>query len=131
MAIPAQSLSGTEVLRRECIKSQSTDTTAFRFDTLHPTTGDETYTVPALHIITMVSIIICETAGNGEQFHMQAVMHTTSASIKLLADQTIGGKDTFIWNDRFTLIGGDALKIYSSAAAVLDVWYTYIDQSWE
>ena len=53
MAIPAQSVSGSEVLRRECIESQSNSQTAFRFDTQHPTTGTSSYTVPALHIITV------------------------------------------------------------------------------
>ena len=129
MAIPAQSLSGTEVLRRECIDAQSTDYTAFRFDTLHPATGTETYTVPALHIITIISIIFTETAGNAEGLHLQGVL--SSNTIKLLNDQALAAKDTFVWNDKLVLIGGDKLVAGTTAAANIDIWYTYIDQSWE
>ena len=128
MAIPAQSVSGSEVLRRECIESQSNSQTAFRFDTQHPTTGNTTYTVPANHIITMLSIFICEQGNVAETFTMWVV--SNSNEMKLLQGQSLGARETFVWNDRFTLIGGDALHIGTGNAANVDVYYSYIDQSW-
>ena len=51
---------GSECLFRGTINSQSTDITAFRWDRTDPTLGTDTYTVPALHIITLLSVIICD-----------------------------------------------------------------------
>ena len=128
MAIPAQSVSGSEVLRRENIESLSSTTTAFRFDTQHPATNNSTYTVPANHIITMLSIFICEQGNVAETFTLWVV--SNSNEMKLLQLQPLGARETFIWNDRFTLIGGDALHIGTANAANVDVYYSYIDQSW-
>ena len=128
MAIPAQSVSGSEVLRRENIESLSSTTTAFRFDTQHPATNNSTYTVPANHIITMLSIFICEQGNVAETFTLWVV--SNSNEMKLLQGQPLGGRETFVWNDRFTLIGGDALHIGTANAANVDVYYSYIDQSW-
>ena len=128
MAIPAQSVSGSEVLRRENIESLSSTTTAFRFDTQHPATGTSSYTVPALHIITILSIFICEQANVAETFTLWVVSNTNE--MKLLQLQPLGARETFVWNDRFTLIGGDALHIGTANAANVDVYYSYIDQSW-
>ena len=128
MAIPAQSVSGSEVLRRENIESLSSTTTAFRFDTQHPATNNSSYTVPANHIITMLSIFICEQGNVAETFTLWVV--SNSNEMKLLQLQPLGARETFIWNDRFTLIGGDALHIGTANAANVDVYYSYIDQSW-
>ena len=128
MAIPAQSVSGSEVLRRENIESLSNTTTAFRFDTQHPATNNSSYTVPANHIITMLSIFICEQGNVAETFTLWVV--SNSNEMKLLQGQPLGGRETFVWNDRFTLIGGDALHIGTANAANVDVYYSYIDQSW-
>ena len=128
MAIPAQSVSGSEVLRRENIESLSSTTTAFRFDTQHPATNNSTYTVPANHIITMLSIFICEQGNVAETFTLWVV--SNSNEMKLLQLQPLGARETFIWNDRFTLIGGDALHIGTANPANVDVYYSYIDQSW-
>ena len=51
MAYPTGS--GSEILRRGIISPQSNSATAFRFDGTSPTVGTASYTVPALHIITM------------------------------------------------------------------------------
>ena len=126
MAYPTGS--GSEILRRGIISPQSNSATAFRFDGTSPTVGTASYTVPALHIITMLSIFICEQANVAETFTMWVV--SNSNEMKLLQGQSLGARETFVWNDRFTLIGGDALHIGTGNAAKVDVYYSYIDQSW-
>ena len=130
MAIPAQSLSGTEVLRRGFIGAQSNTFTSFKFDGTSPAaagSGPQAYTVPTNHIITMLSIIVCEQGGVAELFSLWI---NSSPVISILADQAIGNNETFVWNERFSLIGGDSLRIACSNAANLDIVYSYIDQSW-
>ena len=122
MAIPSGS--GTEVMRRGGIITQSTDVTTLRFDGTNPTTGTETYAVPANHIIIIISIIVCETAGNAETFKMWG-----DTNITLIEAQAIGAKETFIWNDKFVAIGGDKIYVLCSSGDC-DLWYTYIDQNW-
>ena len=126
MAYPTGS--GSEILRRGVISPQANSATAFKFDGTSPSVGTATYTVPALHIITMLSIFICEQANAAETFTMWVV--SNSNEMKLLQGQSLGARETFVWNDRFTLIGGDALHIGTGNAANVDVYYSYIDQSW-
>ena len=76
----------------------------------------------------MLSIFICEQANVAEAFTMWVV--SNSNEMKLLQGQPLGGRETLVWNDRFTLIGGDALHIGTANAANVDVYYSYIDQSW-
>ena len=126
MAIPSGS--GTEVLRRGVIATQTTTATSFKFDGTNPATGTETYAVPANHIVTIISIIVCEAAGNAETFNM-AIDDGTNPYVKLVEAYPIAGKGTFVWNDKFALIGGDKLKVWTSAGDV-DFYYSYLDQDW-
>ena len=133
MAIPTQATSGSEVLRRGSIDALSSTETAFKFDgTVGGTgSGHQAYTVPALHIITMLSIIISERGNASKYVHMWLENVTTPNNmIQLLQAEPIGAYKTFVWADRFSLIGGDALKIRVTASANIDVWFSYIDQSW-
>ena len=134
MAIPAQSLSGSEVLRCGSINTQSgasssTDS-AFKFDGTPGTAGTDTHTVPANHIITITNIIFCENGGNLENFSLWAV--SSSVESRLLTYSELPAKATFSWNDRFSLIGGDKLlvNIEGTGPGNIDIWYSYIDQSW-
>ena len=125
MAIPSGS--GTEVLRRGVIHTQTTTQTSFKFDGTNPTTGTSSYTVPANHIVTMISIIICEAAGNAETFDLY--MNDGASQIHLTSATALAGKATFIWNDKFTLIGGDKLAIVATSGDI-DIYYSYLDQDW-
>ena len=125
MAIPSGSV--TEVLRRGVIATQSSTATSFKFDGTNPSTGTSSYTVPANHIITMISIIVCEAAGQAETFDFQ--INDGTSNIALLEDQALAGKATFVWNDKFSLIGGDKFIVTCSSADV-DFYYTYLDQDW-
>jgi len=134
MAIPTQATSGSEVLRRGSIDALSSTETAFRFDNTSPGgtgSGHQAYTVPANHIITMITITIAERGGVAENVHMWLENVTSPNNmIQLLQSESIGIYETFVWNDRFSLIGGDALKIRATSVANIDVWFSYIDQSW-
>ena len=96
MAIPSGS--GTEVLKRTTINSQSNTATAFRWDGTMATTGTSTYTVPANHIITVISIIFSEQGGAAESISLLLNDGTNNIS---LMDQSIPSLGTFIFNDKF------------------------------
>ena len=118
---------GTEVLKRTTIHAQSNTASSFRWDGTMATTGTSSYTVTALHIITVLSIIVYEAAGVAEVISMY--MYDGANNINMLL-QSIGSQETFVWNDRFVLIGGDKLIVNCSSSANVDFLCTYIDQDW-
>ena len=118
---------GTEVLKRTTINSQSNTATAFRWDGTMATTGTSTYTVPANHIITVISIIFSEQGGAAESISLLLNDGTNNIS---LMDQSIPSLGTFIWNDKFVLTGGDKLTAVLSNAGNVDILLSYIDQDW-
>ena len=126
MAIPSGS--GTEVLKRTTINNQSDDATAFRWDGTMATVGTETYTVPANHIITVLSIIICEQTNTAESVSMY--MYDGANNHQFLEGQALSAYSTFIWNDRFVLTGGDKLIVDLADAGSVDFVLSYIDQDW-
>ena len=126
MAVPSGT--GTEVLRGGWWNTQSTNDTSFAFDASNPTLGDETDTVPTNHIITMIMAGWCETGNAAETFHFWGTFD--SKTVYLLRQYPLGAYDTFIWNTKFVLIGGDNLKTVTVGGADVDVFYTYLDQSW-
>ena len=126
MAIPSGS--GTEVLKRTTINNQSNDATAFRWDGTMATVGTETYTVPANHIITVLSIIICEQTNTAESVSMY--MYDGANNHQFLEGQALSAYSTFIWNDRFVLTGGDKLVVDLASAGSVDFVLSYIDQDW-
>ena len=126
MAIPSGS--GTEVLKRTTIHAQSNTATAFRWDGTMATTGTSTYTVPTNHIITVISIIFNEQAGAGEDINLY--MNDGANNIQLLQTQRLSGYETFVWNDRFVLTGGDKLVFNVGDSANVDAICSYIDQDW-
>ena len=129
MAIPLQSLSGTEVLRRGGINDQSTAETWFNLDGTSPSTTSTSGAVPTNHIITMLSIILCEKSNATRTFTLYAHDGTTQANI--IEAQSVGAYETFVFSDKFVLIGGDNLKINCSASSNFQINYMYIDTNWE
>ena len=118
---------GTEVLKRTTIHAQSNTSTSFRWDGTMATTGTSSYTVTALHIITVLSIIVYEAGAAAEQISMY--LNDTANNINVML-QSIGANETFIWNDKFVLIGGDKLIVNCGSSANVDFYCTYIDQDW-
>tara|TARA_R100000808_G_C2069481_1_gene97591 strand:- start:90 stop:446 length:357 start_codon:yes stop_codon:yes gene_type:complete len=85
----------------------------------------------ALHIYTVLSVIVCETTGNAEEIRMALYdSDGTSNAHWLMLYQPIGAWDTFVWNDKFSFDGDKKLRIRTTNSADLDVTITYIDQDW-
>ncbi len=126
MAYPTGS--GTEILRRGGINALSSTQTAFRFDGTSSTTGTSSYTVPANHIITVLNVIVNEQGNAAETFNLS--VSDGVINIVLLQSQDIGAYQTFIFNEKIVLVGGDNMKINVGSSGNLDVWYSYIDQDW-
>lgn len=86
----------------------------------------------ANHIMTIVSIIICERGGlSDSKFSMYVDYDLGAVDLYLLANQEVGNSETFIWSDRFAITATDKLHIIgasSAGTATYDVWCTYIDQ---
>ena len=123
MAIRGSS-DGQEVLRRGAIEAQSNTWTSFKFDGTSPTTGTSTYTVPSNHIVTILSIIWCETGNAAEVFQLSV------EPIYLLVNQALAARGTFIWSERLNLEGGEKLQTNFGSAANIDIFYSYLDQDW-
>ena len=90
MAIPLQSLSGTEVLRRGCINAQSNTVTHLKFNNVAPTSAGNTTdgTVPATHIVTVLNVIFCE-QGNAIEDLQMWVEGPHAQSIYLMNEQQL------------------------------------------
>ena len=121
MAIPTAT--GSEVLRRGAISAQSNNDTTLLFAGTSPATGADGNTVPANHIIIMLSMIFCEVAGNAETIKF---WHN---SVTIVESQAIAANETYVYNDKFVLYGGDTLAVLASSGDV-DVYYSFIDQNW-
>tara|TARA_Y100001951_G_scaffold82022_1_gene70381 strand:+ start:64 stop:447 length:384 start_codon:yes stop_codon:yes gene_type:complete len=126
MAYPTGS--GTEILRRGGINALSDSQTAFRFDGTSSTTGTNNYTVPANHIITVLNVIVNEQGGAAETFNLS--VNDGTINIVLLQSQAIGIYETFIFDEKIVLLGGDYMQMVVGSAGNVDVWYSYIDQDW-
>jgi len=127
MAIPSGS--GTEVLKRTTIHAQSNTLSSFRWDGTMATTGTSTYTVPAHHIITVISIVFNEQANTAGQFRL--IANDGSNDIYFLYKEPITSAGTFVWNDRIVLTAGDKLQFNMEASGpVMDAYCSYIDQDW-
>ena len=116
MAIPSGS--GTEVLSRNRVTT--TDSGAKKL-----------IDGVANHVYTVLSIVVCETAGAAETFNLYVKnVGGSSEDYELLSDQAIGANKTFIWNDRIVLSGLDELTLAVGDTCDVDIYCTYIDQDW-
>ena len=131
MAIPTQATSGTEVLRRGSVNAQSSTDTTLKFDNTATTTaGHQSSSVPANHIVTVLNVIFCEQANQSDEQITMWVEGPHASGIYLIHNQPILAYGTFVWNEKIVLIGGDQLRIDIVASANIDIYYSYIDQSW-
>ena len=87
----------------------------------------------ANHIMTIVSIVICERADHSDANFFMYIAPDGGTTIYLAVAEHVGGEGTYIWNDKFALTETDALKMEAwtgpaSGAGQMDIWITYIDQ---
>jgi len=115
MAIPSGS--GTEVLKMDPYTVTATGDTVILNGT-------------ANHIYTIISIIICETAGASETFSLFVDSDASGTDYELISDQVLAPNKTFIFNDRLVLSGTDELNFASGSAGDVDILISYVDQDW-
>tara|TARA_R100000329_G_C7578527_1_gene204971 strand:- start:578 stop:919 length:342 start_codon:yes stop_codon:yes gene_type:complete len=112
MTIPSGS--GTEVLKRKTLHANNATTTTIL-------TGE------ANHIYTIISVIFCNMTNGAGNIGMQ--VNDGSNPIYLLDNTSVGGYNTFVWNDKFVLEEDDILKVYNQVTN--GDWYvSYIEQDW-
>ena len=83
-------------------------------------------TVPALHIYTILSIVISR---NGSTTNTISLHARDSADRTLVYQQALSNT-TFIWNDKLVLMPANILKLECTAGSETDYWISYIDQDW-
>ena len=114
MAIPSGS--GTEVLKRNTLRTNSS--------------WDTGITGVANHIYTILSVTWCEENNASITIGMRVDKNNAGSNQVNIMDYhtSLGGYQTFTWNDKFVMTGTDQLDVYSSANC--DIYITYIDQDW-
>ena len=108
MAIPSGS--GTEVLKRTQVDGNSDAWTNL-------------ITGVANHIYTVLSI----SANNKDGGNVETI-YIRVGNVYLLS-ASLGGLETFVWNDKFVVSGAENLQMYNTAGDV-DWYCSYIDQDW-
>ena len=115
MAIPSGS--GTEVLKRS-----SSHALSDAYATL--------ITGVANHIYTVLNITLTEMGDAAETFYIRIDKDAAGSNqLYLINEQTIGAKQTFVWNDKIVLTGTDKLEVFNSTGNC-DWYCSYIDQDY-
>ena len=128
MAIPSGS--GTEVLCRGSFENQSNSASAHIWASPYrATVGTNSATVPANTIITMLTIIACETAGASAGETLSISMNDGTGLIEICY-AVIPASGTFVFNDKFVLYPGDKLSMNLTNAGNVDILTTFIKQDW-
>ena len=81
------------------------------------------------HTYTVLSITLCETAGNAETFDLFIQDDGGADDYEIYSDQAIGANETFIHNDRLVLTDEDHLVAKTASSAAVDVVVSYLDQT--
>ena len=80
------------------------------------------------HTYTVLSITICETAGNAETFDLYVDDDDGGTDHYIYKDQAIGARETFEHTGRIVLLATDMLGMIASSGD-LDVVVSYLDQT--
>ena len=81
------------------------------------------------HTYTILSVLMCETAGAAETMNMFIDDGGTGTDYEILSDQAIGSNETFVFNDKFVIEGTDHLVCETASSAAVDVVVSYLDQT--
>ena len=85
----------------------------------------------ANHIYTILSIIICNVDATDRTCNLEVCDSDNSSNRTYLWNsQNVEGSGTFVWNDKFTMLGDDHIRFYGAASSTFSVYLTYIDQDW-
>ena len=80
------------------------------------------------HTYVVLSISICETAGNAETFDIYVDDDDGGTDHYIYKSQAIGANETFVHNDRIVINATDMLGMIASSGD-LDVVVSYLDQT--
>ena len=106
--------------------SISTNAAWLKFDgTTNSGTAD--VDVPDDHIITMISMIICNQDSSART--ITGTINDGTNNIHFIVSQSIPAYGTFVFSDRFVIQGGDKVSLTASRGNV-DCHYSYISQNW-
>jgi hypothetical protein len=89
--------------------------------------GTTETTVTAGHTYTVISITLCEQAGNDETFAIYVDTSGSGADTFLYLDQSLPAKSTFVHSDKIVLTAGQILGVTASSGNT-DVLVSYLDQ---
>jgi len=81
------------------------------------------------HTYTILSIMICETAGNAETFDLYIDNDDGGTDNYIYKTQAIGANETFEHTTKLVLEANDMLGIVTASAADLDVVVSYLEQT--
>ena len=81
------------------------------------------------HTYTILSVIMCETAGNAETIDLFIQDDGGATDYEILSDQAIGANETFTLNDKFVIEGTDHLCAVTASSAAVHTVVSYLDQT--
>ena len=81
------------------------------------------------HTYTVLSISMCETAGNAETFHLYVDDNDGGTDHYIYHTQALAANATFVHNDRIVLEANDMLGFITQSAADVDVVVSYLEQT--
>ena len=81
------------------------------------------------HTYTILSILICETAGATETFDLYIDNDGSGTDIEIYSDQALGANETFEHTTKFVIGGTDHLCAATANGADVDIVVSYLDQT--
>ncbi len=81
------------------------------------------------HTYTILSVTMCETAGNAETIDMYIDDDGGGTDYEMLSDQAIGANETFEFTTKFVISDEDHLCFETADTAAVDVVVSYLDQT--
>ena len=81
------------------------------------------------HTYTILSITICETAGNAETFDLYIDDGDGGTDHYIYKSQTLAANATFEHTSKFVIEGTDMLGFITGGSADVDVVVSYLDQT--
>ena len=81
------------------------------------------------HTYTILSILICETAGATETFDLYIDNDGSGTDIEIYSDQALAANATFEHTTKFVIGGTDHLCARTANTADVDIVVSYLDQT--
>ena len=81
------------------------------------------------HTYTILSVTMCETAGNAETIDLFIQDDGGATDYEILSDQAIGANETFEHTGKFVMEATDHLSIITASSSNIDVCVSYLLQT--